>query len=407
MPEEFKFVHAADFHLDDQMEGLAELPAHLKQSIANAPYAAARGVFDLAISEAVDFVLLSGDLLDLEQAGCRASAFLLSQFERLAEKNIRVYWCGGEVDYPDRWPTTVELPKNVQTFSAAAVDELVVERRGKPLATIIASGFDHRRRGIGEFIVEAAAPFPIVMTHGQLDSVVLAAKHVRYWALGGQHKPALVDRSTSWVAYPGTPQARRPEETGAHGCHLVRVDGTGTVRTQFIELDSVRWMPQKLALAESSTPDQIRELLTDRALKLISEHPEQTLLVTWQLSPAGEFNPQLRQHRLQQETLKWLRDEFGRSEQGIWSISLQTDPPAALPASWYEEDTILGDYLRALGRYQGDESIGLALHDYLPRSVQPDAVAEVLRLQGEERTRVLSAAGLMGVEYLTANRDVA
>ncbi len=407
MPEEFKFVHAADFHLDDQMEGLAELPVHLKQSIANAPYAAARGVFDLAISEAVDFVLLSGDLLDLEQAGCRASAFLLSQFERLAEKNIRVYWCGGEVDYPDRWPTAVELPKNVQTFSAAAVDELVVERRGKPLATIIASGFDHRRRGIGEFIVEAAAPFPIVMTHGQLDSVVLAAKHVRYWALGGQHKPALVDRSTSWVAYPGTPQARRPEETGAHGCHLVRVDGTGTVRTQFIELDSVRWMPQKLALAESSTPDQIRELLTDRALKLISEHPEQTLLVTWQLSPAGEFNPQLRQHRLQQETLKWLRDEFGRSEQGIWSISLQTDPPAALPASWYEEDTILGDYLRALGRYQGDESIGLALHDYLPRSVQPDAVAEVLRLQGEERTRVLSAAGLMGVEYLTANRDVA
>ncbi|MFN9880188.1 MAG: exonuclease SbcCD subunit D, partial [Planctomycetota bacterium] len=313
----------------------------------------------------------------------------------------------GEVDYPDRWPTAVELPKNVQTVSAAAVDELVVERRGKPLATIIASGFDHRRRGIGEFIVEAAAPFPIVMTHGQLDSVVLAAKHVRYWALGGQHKPALVDRSTSWVAYPGTPQARRPEETGAHGCHLVRVDGTGTVRTQFIELDSVRWMPQKLALAESSTPDQIRELLTDRALKLISEHPEQTLLVTWQLSPAGEFNPQLRQHRLQQETLKWLRDEFGRSEQGIWSISLQTDPPAALPASWYEEDTILGDYLRALGRYQGDESIGLALHDYLPRSVQPDAVAEVLRLQGEERTRVLSAAGLMGVEYLTANRDVA
>jgi hypothetical protein len=188
---------------------------------------------------------------------------------------------------------------------------------------------------------------------------------------------------------------------------LVRVDGTGTVRTQFVELDTVRWMPQKLALAESSTPDQIRELLTDRALKLISEHPEQTLLVTWQLSPSGEFNPQLRQYRLQQETLKWLRDEFGRSEQGIWSISLSYDPPAALPASWYEEDTILGDYLRALGRYQGDESIGLALHDYLPRSIKADAAADVLRLQGEERASVLSAAGLLGVEYLTANREVA
>ncbi len=407
MPEEFKFVHAADFHLDDQMEGLAELPAHLKQTIANAPYAAARGVFDLALSEAVDFVLLSGDLLDLEQAGCRATAFLLSQFERLAEKNIRVYWCGGEVDYPDRWPTAVELPKNVQTFSAAAVDELVVERRGKPLATLIASGFDHRRRGIGEFVVEAAAPFPIVLTHGQLDSVVLAAKHVRYWALGGQHKPSLVEKASSYVVYPGTPQARQPSEVGAHGCQLVRVDGTGTVRAQFVELDTVRWLPQKMALAESSSPEQIQELLTDRALKLISEHPEHALLVSWQLSPAGEFNPLLRQHRRQQELLKWLREEFGRSEQGIWSVSVAYDPPAELPASWYEEDTILGDYLRALGRYQGDESIGLALHDYLPQSVSADAAADVIRLAGEERTAVLSAAGLLGVEYLTADRDAA
>lgn len=407
MPEEFKFIHAADFHLDDQMEGLAELPTHLKQSIANAPYAAARGVFDLAISEAVDFVLLSGDLLDLDQAGCRATAFLLSQFERLAEKNIRVYWCGGEVDYPDRWPAAVELPKNVQVFSSASVDEFVVERRGKALATIIASGFDHRRRGIGEFVVEAAAPFPIVFTHGQLDSVVLAAKHVRYWALGGQHKPSVVDRTTAYVAYPGTPQARRPSETGAHGCHLVRVDGTGAVRTQFVELDSVRWMPQKLSLAESSSPEQIREVLTDRALKLISDHPEQILLVSWQLSPAGEFNPQLRQHRQQQDLMKWLRDEFGRGEQGIWSVGLSFDPPAALPGSWYEEDTILGDYLRALGRYQGDESMGLVLHDYLPRSVSAEAAADVIRLKAEERAAVLSAAGLLGVEYLTANRDVA
>jgi hypothetical protein len=105
--------------------------------------------------------------------------------------------------------------------------------------------------------------------------------------------------------------------------------------------------------------------------------------------------------------MKWLRDEFGRGEQGIWSVGLSFDPPAALPGSWYEEDTILGDYLRALGRYQGDESMGLVLHDYLPRSVSAEAAADVIRLKAEERAAVLSAAGLLGVEYLTANRDVA
>jgi hypothetical protein len=31
----------------------------------------------------------------------------------------------------------------------------------------------------------------------------------------------------------------------------------------------------------------------------------------------------------------------------------------------------------------------------------------VIRVKAEERAAVLSAAGLLGVEYLTANRDVA
>ncbi len=36
-----------------------------------------------------------------------------------------------------------------------------------------------------------------------------------------------------------------------------------------------------------------------------------------------------------------------------------------------------------------------------------EAAADVIRLKAEERAAVLSAAGLLGVEYLTANRDVA
>lgn len=407
MPEEFKFVHAADFHLDDPMEGLPELPAHLKSTLANAPYAAARRVFDLAISESVDFVLLAGDLLDLQRGGCRPATFLLSQFERLAEKNIAVYWCAGDVDSPDRWPAALDLPRNVTTFAATAVDEISIERRGKPLATLLASGFDPRRRTLGDFLVEAQAPFPIVFTYGQLDAVATSARHVRYWALGGSHKSLISDRAGSLVGYPGTPQSRRPAESGSHGCHLVRVDGTGAVKAQFHELDTIRWMPQKLAIAEKSTPEQLREVLTDRALKLVSDHPEQLLLVEWQLTPAGEFNLGLRQPRQLHDLTRWLRDEFGRAERGLWSVRLAIDPPVQLPAGWYEEDTILGDYLRALGRYQSDESLSLALHEYLPSQVAADAAADLIRLKGSDRAEILAAAAQLGVEYLAVGRDAA
>ena len=86
MAEAVKFIHASDFHLDQSMRGLAELPTHLKTVLANAPYNAAEKVFDLAIAERVDFVLLAGDLYDMDKSGPRAPAFLLSQFNRLAEK---------------------------------------------------------------------------------------------------------------------------------------------------------------------------------------------------------------------------------------------------------------------------------------------------------------------------------
>ncbi|HMP79524.1 MAG TPA: metallophosphoesterase, partial [Pirellulaceae bacterium] len=134
MAEAFKFIHASDLHLDRPMQGLPEVPASIKKTIANAPYVAAERIFDLAVAERVDFVLLAGDILDIEQGGCRPAAFLLSQFERLAEKNIQVFWCGGEVDHPERWPAAVDLPQNVVLFCSTIVEESIAMRRGVPLA---------------------------------------------------------------------------------------------------------------------------------------------------------------------------------------------------------------------------------------------------------------------------------
>ena len=76
MAEAFKFIHASDLHLDQSLKGLAELPAHLKTVLANAPYESATRVFDTAISERADFVLLSGDLFDLELGGPRGSILI-------------------------------------------------------------------------------------------------------------------------------------------------------------------------------------------------------------------------------------------------------------------------------------------------------------------------------------------
>lgn len=404
MAETVKFIHSSDFHLDASIRGLTELPTHLKSALANAPYDAATRVFDLAIAERVDFVLLAGDLFNMELAGPRSTAFLLSQFERLADKGIKIYWCAGSVDYPDRWPSSIELPENVVTFSSSYVEQVEHRRNGEVIANIFACGVDEKKRNAGDFAADINDPFAIAMTYGEIEPAGMTEQHIRYWALGGRHKANKLEKSGSVVVYPGTPQGRSPKESGAHGCKLCRVDSSGKLRIQSVETDTVRWKPQKVAISQTANVDELKDVLSERALKIAADTNDMTVLINWHLTTAGEFNPEIHRREWKGDLLEWLRDEFGRSDRGIWSVQLTVEPPKSLPAGWYEEDTILGEYLRAIGRYQSDDSLKLALHDYLPNTVEGEAMAGIGHVSHERRDSILKASALVGVEYLAVGR---
>jgi len=406
MAESLKFIHASDFHLDESISGLTELPQHLIETLANAPYEAASKVFDLAVAERVDFVLLSGDLFDFEAGNARAIAFLLGQFERLAEKEIDVYWCAGQCDQPDRWPSSIELPDNVVTFSSSIVEQLDHRRNGETIARIMASGYDPKRRDGSEFAAPDNQTFNIALTHGEFESGALNASNIRYWALGGRHKSSKLEKRGTTVVYPGTTQSRNPKESGPHGFKICRIDSAGKLRVQTVESDRVRWMPQKVAINEQVRLEELKNELGERALKIMTDTTDQVVLCKWFLATEGDFNPKIRNREWIAELLSWLRDEFGRSDRGLWSVNLTVESPKNLPIEWYEEDTLLGEYLRATGRYQSDESLKLNLHEYMPNTVQSKIAASMPQVSDKAREDVLRLATLVGVEYLGKHKEL-
>ncbi|HMP79540.1 MAG TPA: hypothetical protein PKD54_08820, partial [Pirellulaceae bacterium] len=261
-----------------------------------------------------------------------------------------------------------------------------------------------------DFLVEETAPFPIGLTFGPFEPSALTSKHFRYWAIGGQHRAFCVDRPhetyTTWIVGSGTPQGRAPHEIGTFGCQLVTVDVGGAVRVKFQPVDSVRWVPQSLEIAENASVDQLKTALTERALQLVNDNPDETLLVSWQVTATGEYRPQWRRYEQCEEVLHWLRREFCSSgDGGLWSVDFRSDPPTSLPQGWLEEDTILGDYLRAIARYQSDPSLNLALHEYLPPTVHEDKLLAAARIIGADRQSILAAANMTGIEYLAAQRE--
>ncbi len=93
-------------------------------------------MFEAALAEDVDAVLLAGDVLNVDRAGPPAIMLLLEQFSRLADRGIPVYWAGGVADLPDHWPRSVTLPKNVHVFPVGRVETLDLVRDGETIARV-------------------------------------------------------------------------------------------------------------------------------------------------------------------------------------------------------------------------------------------------------------------------------
>ncbi|MCH8047403.1 MAG: DNA repair exonuclease, partial [Planctomycetes bacterium] len=224
----FRFIHAGNFHLEQPIYGVAEVPDHLRETFLEAHFRAALRVFDAALAEEVDFVVLSGDLVQSQRVAPRSLVFLARQFERLAERNVAVYWAGGAVDPPHAWPAAIALPDNVHVFPVGRAADFLHQRDEKPLARLVG-----RSREEGEPIAsyqlraDVGGLFTIAVVSGTADEAELTDSHINYWALGGRANRSTLCTSPVVAHWPGSPQGRSPQETGPHGATLVQVDEGG------------------------------------------------------------------------------------------------------------------------------------------------------------------------------------
>ncbi len=94
----YRFVHAADIHLDSPLRSLALRDRDLADLIGNATRLAFVSIVELCLAEKVDALLLAGDLYDGDQTSMKTARFLSEQIRRLHEASIRVFIIRGNHD---------------------------------------------------------------------------------------------------------------------------------------------------------------------------------------------------------------------------------------------------------------------------------------------------------------------
>jgi DNA repair exonuclease SbcCD nuclease subunit len=402
MTQPLRLVHASDLHLELPIAGLAEVPDHLRELLIEAPYHAAEQVFETALAEDVDAVLLAGDVLHVDRAGPPAIVLLLDQFARLNERKIPVYWAGGTVDLPDSWPRSVPLPENVHVFPIGRVETVDLVRLGETIARVQgASCRDDGEIDARGFHRDAHGLFTIGVAHGTSDSAGHEGDRVHYMALGGRHQQETVDEQPGIAHYCGTPQGRGPMEVGPHGCTLVIVDETNRAKTKFVATDTVRWIEQALEVTATTKEEQLRDRMFERMEKLQAQHPGIDLFVRWNIRGAGPLVNRLRPNSLADELLVDLRRRFGERSPVAWSASITCESPLSVPAEWYDQETCLGDFLRTIRDFELQDT-AFDLRPFLPENVRDEFLEGIAHVDSDEaRTALLCRASKLGVDLLT------
>src|SRR4249920_302718 len=94
----FRFVHAADLHLDTPFEGLARTAPAVATALRDASLSAFDALVELALREQAAFLVVAGDIYDGAERGVRAQLRFLAGLRRLSDAGVQVLVVHGNHD---------------------------------------------------------------------------------------------------------------------------------------------------------------------------------------------------------------------------------------------------------------------------------------------------------------------
>ncbi|WID99669.1 DNA repair exonuclease (plasmid) [Bosea vestrisii] len=386
----YRFVHAADIHLDSPLRSLALRDPNLADLIGNATRRAFVRLVDLCLDEQVDALLLAGDLYDGDQTSMKTARFLAEQLRRLHEAGIRVFVIRGNHDALSRITKELSLPDSVKLFGGRA-EVIAIDRSGDQFPVAI-HGLSFAQPHAPESLIGRYKPpvegaVNIGLMHTSLAGAAghdvyapcsladLQGTGFRYWALGHVHKRSVAEGDCA-IVMPGMPQGRDINEAGAKSVTLVTIGDDRSIRIE----ERITSIAQFERVAVDATGiDDWRDLvaLLARALEqargdVASEHLVARLRITGATPLAWRIRRDL-------DLLKTEADDRASVIGSCWVEKLEVDcrAPGMVAGS-------SADPLTELRRLIDEEVIGSDAYQ-----AEVAAIAEELRTQLPQECRSL------------------
>jgi hypothetical protein len=178
---------------------------------------------------------------------------------------------------------------------------------------------------------------------------------------------------------------------------------------QAIPTDVLRWHEERIVVSESMTKNDLERVLRDRMQALAAEVGDRALLIRLRLEASGRLAGGLRHSGMADEFAAELRTEYGHRRHPAWIVAIDVEPPSTLPVEWYEEDSILGDFLRSVRAHEQGKAEPLRLSSYLSDEQAAGPFGRALEIADPAaRARLMRHAAVLGIDMLRgelANED--
>jgi DNA repair protein SbcD/Mre11 len=357
-----RFIHASDLHIDSPLRGLDKYENAPVDMIRSATRDAFQRLVDVALSEKVDFVVLSGDLADGDWKNTQTMLWLNAQFRRLEEKDISVFTIRGNHDAQNKLSESVTLAKNVyefpkkpftfkdpngnyaihgQSYPSREVLEDIAKDYPKAIKGMFNIGILHTNL-VGSSEHSNYAPTTV-------DE--LKSKGYDYWALGHVHNRALIHKSP-YIVYPGNTQGRNIRETGEKGCYLVTVEDGRITGFVFISLQVVIWETLTIESLPEDTILDVMEKVKSGLNSICSKSSDMLTVVRVRLHGPNTQHKRLESPNELEDLKNKIRDLANSSCNPLWVEKIHVELTAPIDMQLLKKsDTLLGDLLRLVDEF--------------------------------------------------------
>jgi DNA repair protein SbcD/Mre11 len=322
----FRFLHAADLHLDTPFSGLGRVAPHVRRALQEASVRAWDALVQLAIDEAVSFVVLAGDLYDGAERGLRAQLRVRDGLRRLSDAGIETFVVHGNHDPLEEGRQAIAAdgwPDGVTVCPADEVTTHAVVRDGVRIATLhgISYGRAATRTNLARrFPAASGGGLHVGVLHATVGTQPdhspyapcvlddLRSTGYDYWALGHVHGFQVL-ATDPHVVYAGSLQGRspKPAEQGPKGAVVVAVEDDRVADVRHVPLDGFRFAHVEVDVSGVGDVASIVDALRRAGDVAADEHGDRGLVLRATLLGAADAHD-LRHDGALDELVATLRD---------------------------------------------------------------------------------------------------